>query len=426
MSYPLFLVKLLIRTGIARFLSPARDWGDGAAGFLHYYSDRILTAPYQQLGAAAEFAEVQGPDAVDLALGAPRFDLIPSASTKLPADRRGWAPAAGLPELRQAVSEKLRADNQLAVHPADEVLITHGGIGGVSTVLDTFVNRGDRVVVFDPTSPLYSFALQHRGARIRWIPTWMDNGRTRFSVEQLAKDLRGARLVVVVAPNNPTGGVFAPEDLEQIAWWAGRRDALILSDEAFECYRYDGTRLSIGALPRARRRTVTVGSASKAYALASVRVGWLAGCRHLLRPCLLSSVLHTPFVPTICQQLALAAFQQPNEALQHLYAGFESKRHYVYDRLEGMGLEAYWPSGAFFFWIPVEAFGLSGRRFAQQLLASKNVLVSPGDHFGPSGPGHVRLSYATQDGRLREGLRRLEEFVKQIKATPPQENQLAA
>src|SRR5207249_3082140 len=117
---------------------------------------------------------------------------------------------------------------------------------------------------------------------------------------------RRTRLIVVNSPANPTGGVFTPEDLEQIAWWADRRDVLIFSDEVFERFVYDGESLSIGTLPKAWRRTLTAGSVSKGYGLAAARVGWLAGHRHLIRPCMLTAVLQAAWPPTLCQQIALA------------------------------------------------------------------------------------------------------------------------
>jgi aspartate/methionine/tyrosine aminotransferase len=412
-AYSLFLTKLLVHSGIAKLLPRFQRLTDGGSAFLHYYSDRVLSAPLTQLRETAPFLELHGPDAIDLAQGAPRFDIVPSTSTKLPADRRGWPPAWGLLELREAVADSLRAEQRWSVNPHDEVLITQGAAGALGVLLDTFVNAGDRVVLFDPTSPLYTFALMQRRARIGWVPTWMEKGRIRFQLDQLARAMRGARLVIVNSPANPTGGVFAAEDLEQIAWWAERRDVLMVQDGVFEPYQYEGSPLSIGALATGRRRTLTVGSVSKGYALASARVGWLAGHRHLVRPCTLSAVLHTPFVPTLCQQIALAALRQGRQALEPIRAQFDSRRHYTFERLQALSLQPAWPAGAFFFWLPVHPLGVSGREFAEKLLRAKKVLVTPGEPFGPSGQGHVRLSYAAEDGRLREGLSRLAEFLRQ-------------
>jgi aspartate/methionine/tyrosine aminotransferase len=412
------LAKLLIRTGIARFLPAVRRLTDGAGPFLHYYNDRVLGAPFAELRDAAPFRELSGPDAIDLAAASPRFDLVPSATTKLPVDRRGLPPPWGLPELREAVAAKLQADQRLTRNPANEVFITAGATGAWQLAADTLVNRGDRVVLFDPTSPLFALTLRHRGARLRWISTWLEGGRTRFRLEPLVKALTGARLIVINAPTNPTGGVLAAEDLEQIAWWANRRDVLIYSDDVFERYRYEGEALSIGTLASTRDRTLTAGSLSQGYGLASARVGWLSGHRHLIRPCALSAFMHTPFVSTLCQQLAVTALRQGAEVFQPMRSEFESRRRYAYERLQAMGLKPAWPAGAYFLWIPVGDLGLTGREFAARMVQAKKVLVVPGDLFGPSGPTHIRLSYAVEDGRLREGLTRLADFVRELRGMP--------
>ena len=411
-SLPLFLTKLLVRSGVARWLPRVRRWTDGGGKFLRYYSDRILCAPHQAIQEAATFLEAAGPDAIDLSLGAPRFDLVPSTTTRLPADRRGWPPIVGLPELRAAVAEKLLADNQLAVNPADQVLITLGAAGAFSLIADTFLNPGDRVVVFDPCSPLYPLILRHRRVRPRWVDSWVEDGRLRFRAEHLKRALHGARLIVVNSPHNPTGGVLVPEDLELIAWWADRRDALLVSDEVFERFHYEENALSLGTLSRAANRTLTVGSVSKGYALASVRIGWLAGNRHLVRPCLLTAALQASVPPPVSQLIALTALRQDPDTFQPIWNDFESRRRYAYERLCGMGLKPGWPAGGYFLWIPVWKLGVDGRTFANRLAREKKVLLTPGKPFGPSGVGCVRLSYAVEDGRLREGLMRLAEFLR--------------
>src|SRR5262249_28948134 len=250
--------------------------------------------------------------------------------------------------------------------------------------------------------------------RVRWLPARVEEGRLLFRLDQLDRALRRARLLVFNSPANPSGGVLAPEDVEQNAWWADHHDVLIFSDEGFARYQYEGRPGSIGVLPRARRRTLTAGSVSKGHALASARVGWLAGNRHLLRACALTAGLQTPFVPTLCQQIAVTALRQGGDAFTPIREEFESRRRYVFERLQAMELQPPWPAGGFFFWIPVWQLGLSGRDFAAGLLRSKKVLLTPGEHFGPSGAGYVRLSYAGEDGRVREGLGRLAEHVREL------------
>jgi aspartate/methionine/tyrosine aminotransferase len=399
----------------------------GGADFLRYYSNRLLAAPLDQLEQAATTLDPAGVEVIDLAQGFPSFDVLPSASTKLPADRRGWPPFAGLPELRGAVAEKLLSQNGLACNPASEVLITAGVLGAVQTALDAFINRGDRVVLFDPCSPLYPLLAGARRARLHWLPTWMDEGRTRFRLDQLARALRGARLLILNSPANPTGGVLTTEDLEQIAWWAERHDVLILSDESFERYAPDDSSPSIATLPWARQRTLTTGSVSQGYALASARVGWLAAYRHLLRPCLLTAALRSPFVATLSQQIALSALRRDPQEFEAIRKEFASRRRYGFERLRGMELNPTWPAGGFFLWVPVWERGLSGRAFADSLLRAHNVRVAPGDLFGPSGAGYIRISCAVDDGRLQEGLNRLAEHLQTSDACAvPQWQPLAA
>jgi aspartate/methionine/tyrosine aminotransferase len=242
----------------------------------------------------------------------------------------------------------------------------------------------------------------------------MDRGQIRFEVTRLISALRRSRLLILNSPANPTGGVLTPEDLEQIAWWAHRYDVLLFSDEVYERYQYEGKFVSIGSLPRARLRTLTANSLSKSHALAAHRVGWLAGHRQLLRACQVNAVLQCPFVPTLSQHLALAALRLPGDALDPIHSDFESRRHYVHERLQAMGLQPVWPAGAFFFWIPVLAFNRTGREFAEQLLHERGTLVLPGDLFGPGGTPFIRLSYAAEEGRLREGLKRLADFVRHL------------
>ncbi len=419
MRQSLFLAKLLIRSRIARWLPRVRRITDGGARFLHYYSDRILASPQAELRQAADLLLARAPDVLDLASGSPAFDIVPSASTKLPADRRDWSGPWGLAELRQAIADKLKSEPIPRINSADEVLITHGASGAFSTVLETFINPGDRVVLFDPTSPLFDLFLRYRRARISWLPTWMEDGYTRFRDETLAKLIRRARMIVLATPNNPTGGLVSAEDLDRITWWAERRDVLIVNDMTFDSYVYEARPPSIGTLPRARERTITIGSFSKAYALASMRVGWLAGHRHLVRPCSVAASLQTPFVPALCQQVALTALRECGGSLEAIHKEFESRRRYAFERLEAMGLKPAWPSGAFFCWVPVKELGLNGQEFADRLLLSKKVLVWPGKLFGPSGGDYVRLSYAAEDGRLREGLARLADFVRELREKQP-------
>src|SRR5262245_20035864 len=405
---PFFWRKLLARTGLARYVPAARRELDGAEDHLRFYSDRILAVPLADLLDPALMPDVSTPDSINLALGVPRCDLPTGVPRNV--NGRRQADAWGDMELREELAARFHLDHGAEHDPADEVLITHGAAGAFAAAIDALINPGDRVVLFDPTSPIFRVGLKHRRASIRCVPTWSDAGQCRFAMDAFAKAMRGAKLLVVADPVNPTGCVFAPEDLEQIAFWARKNDVLIFQDASFDRWRASPATSRLASLPHAEGRVLTCGSFAKSHGLSADRVGWLVGCRHLARPCAAAAMLAAPFVPSLCQQIALNALRTGERAMAAARVDFTARLTYVRDRLTEMGLDPWDAAGGFFFWVPAPT-GESGRIFAQRLLTATGVLLNPGSPFGPLGEGFVRISYATDEGRLREGLDRLATFV---------------
>lgn len=408
-----FWKKLLIRTGLTRFFPSFKRFLDGGEPFLQYLSDRALALPVNELIDPAWFPTIDAPDAINLALGSPRCELTLGALRGINEQRSNspW----GLPDLREEIAAQQPISQAIRFRTDDEVLITHGATGAFATVVDTYINPGDKVVLFDPTSPIFALGLKHRRATIRWVNTWLEEGKTRFDIEDFAAAMRRAKLLVLCDPANPTGGILAIEDYEQIAWWAKRNDVLIYLDESFEQYRYEGERPRLASFPHAENRLLIASSVSKTYGLAAARIGWLMGCRHLLRPCVMTMSMAAPFVSPLCQHVALTAIRTGDSTAGLIRDELAGRRRFLFENLQGMGLQPHWPAGSHFFWVPVDQFGMTGREFAQQLVAAHRVLVNPGEPFGPSGVNFIRLSYATEEGRLREGMQRMSEFVKECR-----------
>jgi aspartate/methionine/tyrosine aminotransferase len=417
-AIPLVLTKLLVRTRLARFVPGARRLADGGTDYLHYYSDRVLAAPLADLLDPAAFPAADAPGVLDLNLPAPRSDS-PASAGRLTADRSGVPPARGLPDLRERIADTYRTRLDREVDPLTEVLVTRGATGAFAAVLDAFVNPGDRVALLDPCSPLFAAGVRSRRGRVRWVATENEGGRTRIPPDTLKAALRGAKLFALADPGNPTGGTLAAEDLEQIAWWANRYDVLIYLDESFGQYRYDGPTAPLP--PEAERRVLRAGSVSQGYGLRSVRVGFLTGSRHLVKACALTAALAGPYVPAVCQRVAARALEADEDTFGPVLEEFRDRRRYVLDRLRGMKLEPTAPAAGFFVWVPVAHLGLDGRAFADRLLKEHGVRVGPGAVFGPSGVGHVRVSFAAEDGRLREGLTRMAAFVAGLRGEPVEE-----
>jgi aspartate/methionine/tyrosine aminotransferase len=406
-AIPFLFKKFLVRTGLARWLPRASRIAGGGTEYLRYYSDRVLAGPVEALCDSATFPEGCDPDVFDLNLSVPRSESPISVGRA--ADRNGLPPARGLPQLREAIADTYRRRDGCSVDPSTGVLVTHGATGAFAAALDAFVNPGDRVALFDPCSPLFPIGVASRRGRPRWVPTWDEDGRTRFLEAGLKAAVRGAKMLALSDPGNPTGGRFAADDLDRIAWWANHYDVLVYLDESFAAFRFDKMGCPLAALTE--RRTLTAGSVSQTFGLRSLRVGWLAGPRHLVKACALTANLAAPYVPTVCQQVAARSLREDEETFGPVLEEFRDRRQYILARLRDMKLNTSAPAGGYFVWVPVSTLGLTGRAFADRFLKERGVRVGPGDAFGPSGAGYIRVSFAVEDGRLREGLSRLAAFV---------------
>lgn len=417
MALPAFLARLLVWTGAYRLFPEINKRLDGGADTLRYWSARLLTAPFADLQRAGDLLAPDGPDVIDLATGSPRFD-IGAHPSRVPTAHRGWPQINGLPDLRGAIAAHLLAEHNLNYGPTEEILVTAGALGAVNAVLDAFADRGDAVVLPGPISPMYPLLLQARGLSLRWVPARNEGGQMKLRLDKLSSALRGAKLLVLCSPCNPTGACYSADELDQISWWAERRDALVLSDESFAPLCHDDEHTATASIARARPRTLTVGSLSKGHALAWARVGWLAGQKHLMKACVASAALRGSFVPYPSQAAALVALEDDDAREGHRQR-FESRRGYVLERLKAIGLHACWPSAGFFAWFRVPKGHDSGLAFSEALYQAAKVRLVPGEMFGPEGAGHARLSFALDEGRLEEGLNRLGDFVRQARIARP-------
>jgi aspartate aminotransferase len=387
-------------------------------------ADRLKTlAPSSTLAvqAKAKALRAQGVDVISFGAGEPDFDTperIKEAAVQ--AMRRGqtkYTEVAGILELRAAVCQKLKRDNGLDYQP-DEVLVSCGAKHTLFNLAVAMLNPGDEVLVPSPYWVSYPEQVRLVGA----LPVAVETKETTgFDLDP--ERLRAAvtprtKVIVVNSPNNPTGAVFSAAALRAVAGLAVERDLFVASDECYEALSFERRHVSIAALaPEVKARTLVVNSCSKAYAMTGWRIGYAAGPRELIRAMtdVQSQVTSNP--SSVAQWAAVEALSGPQADVASMAGEFDRRRRLIVAGLNALpGVACVMPQGAFYAFANVSGlFGLRRKGAAAPLrgsvdvaaflLEQARVAVVPGVDFGSD--SHVRLSYATSDKLIREGLARM-------------------
>lgn len=323
--------------------------------------------------------------------------------------RRECPPLRGIERLRDAVARDIHRRCRVDVDPQEQLMITPGGSGAFALALDALLEPGDSVVLFSPGSPLFTRYIASRRGRIRWVPHRVYRGRVSFDFDVLRYTLRGAKLLVLTQPSNPTAGRFSTTELAAITFLAKRMDVLIYCDLSLSRFMDDWQEPVQTPFEKAPDRTLLASSFALSHGLASARVGWLAGPPALIGAIEAAASVSCGPVPAPVQGLALDHLAEECEQTAREFA---QRRRFAFERLRSFGLMPWEAGGGVFLWVPVPT---DDREFARELRKSQGVVVTPGSVFSPGGDGHVRLSFAGEPGRLNEGLRRLGEFISRIR-----------
>jgi aspartate aminotransferase len=396
-------------------------------------ADRLKTlAPSSTLAVQAKAKELRarGVDVISFGAGEPDFDTperIKEAAVA--AMRRGqtkYTEVAGIPELRQAVCAKLKRDNGLDYEPA-EVLVSCGAKHTLFNIATALINPGDEVIVPSPFWVSYPEQVRLLGGTPVTVETReatgfdLDPERVRAAVTPRTK------MVVLNSPNNPTGAVFSPAALATVARLAVEHDFWVVSDECYESLTFEGRHVSVASLaPDVKARTLVVNTCSKAYAMTGWRIGYAAGPRELIRAMtdVQSQVTSNP--SSVAQWAAVEALAGPQDEVAKMAGEFDRRRRLIIGGLTALpGVSCIMPKGAFYAFANVA--GLFGRTWTHEgrtktlkgsldvaafLLEQARVAVVPGLDFGSD--AHVRLSYATSDAAISEGLSRMGAAIKTL------------
>jgi aspartate aminotransferase len=370
--------------------------------------NRIEPSATVAISDRASELEADGVDVVDLSVGdIVDFDtpenIKTAAKNALDAGHTGYTPSNGIPELKDAVVDKLHGDG-LDQYGPENLMVTPGGKQGLYEVFQTLVDDGDEVVLLDPAWVSYEAMAKLVGADL----TRVDTAPYDFALEPALDDLGAAvsddtDLLVVNSPGNPHGAVYADAALEGVRDLAVEHDVTVISDEIYKEITYDGIKAtSIGTLEGMAGRTITLNGFSKAYAMTGWRLGYYAAPEEVVDQ---AGKIHGHSVTcavNFVQHAGVEALENTDDAVEEMRAAFEDRRDMLVDLFAEHGTDVPTPSGAFYLMVPVWDDDVA---WAEEAIDEAHVATVPGSAFGT--PGWVRLAYANSEDRLREGVERL-------------------
>ncbi|HEY3999055.1 MAG TPA: aminotransferase class I/II-fold pyridoxal phosphate-dependent enzyme [Candidatus Xenobia bacterium] len=349
------------------------------------------------------------PDVISLALGEPDFDTpAPIKAAACQAIQEGfnsYTPSQGLPEVREAVGRKLWRDLGVHYDPGSEIMMTAGAINALSLALHAALRPGDHVLITDPGYAVFEPCVTMAdGVPVR-VPLRAEHG---FRLQ--ADDIRQAltprtRAIIINSPNNPTGSVLGPADLEALANVAQEHDLLVLSDEVYEKFIYTGLpHLSIASWPGMKGRTVVLNSFSKTCCICGWRIGFAAAPAGLIYRMVMVQQMQVVSVSSVAQR-ALASTLDETPWIPGMVAEFERRGKVLAERLNTIpGFSCAMPHGAFYLFVQVPG---SSEAVAKRLADDAGVLTVPGRAFGPRGEGYLRVSFARPLSVLEEAAARI-------------------
>lgn len=353
---------------------------------------------------------------ISLGIGEPDFDTPEEVCNAALQDAlKGfthYTPSRGYEDLIAALLDYIEASRGLRLNP-EQLTITHGGMGALTAVLKAILDPGDEIILLEPHFPAYRAQVAFCGGRTVPVPTSFEDG---FVVDppRVEKVITShTKALLINSPNNPTGSVIPTNVLDELARLAVENDLFVISDEVYDRLVFDGTHESIYTRPGMRERTVVINSFSKAFSMTGWRIGYCYGPEWLIDEVVKVATFFNSCPNSVGQRAALSALRMKQTVFDEMAAEYEARCQLVYGRLETMpGIKVHPSQGSFYLFPNVEEIMEDATRFALELLDREQVVVIPGEAFGSSGKGCVRISCTVNQAQLSEAMNRFERFVR--------------
>ena len=383
--------------------------------------DRMAPSGIRKVNEKALAMEREGHKVLHFEIGRPDFDtpdyIKKAAFEALTAGKVHYTSNFGLMELRQVIADKLKRDNNVD-YKASEILVTVGLSEAVFAVLATILNEEDEVLVPDPVWLNYINVPNLLGAKAVTYALKEENGYQMDMEEIRSKITPKTRAIVIITPNNPTGGVLGEDVLKELAQIAVENDLMVISDEIYERLVYDGEKhISIASLPGMKERTFTMNGMSKAYAMDGWRLGYVAAPEEYVMAMNKFHQHNTTCAPAFVQAAAIAALTQEGDEVNDMVKEYERRRDYAVKAINDIeGISCQCPKGAFYIFINCKSLGMTSADLSAYLLENAKIALVPGDVFGPGGEGYLRMSFANSYENIVEGCANLKKAVEQLRA----------
>ncbi|MDU2064607.1 MAG: pyridoxal phosphate-dependent aminotransferase [Sporomusaceae bacterium] len=360
-------------------------------------------------------------DVVSFALGEPDFttpdNIIAAANQALAVGETHYTANSGIVALREAIAKRLRRDDRVDYNPSSEIIVTTGGVEALILAMMVILDPGDEVIVTDPCWPNHPGQVKMCGAIPVFVPVLEEDGFVYNLTQLRAAITPKTKAILLNSPANPTGSVATYDDLAGIAKLAVEHDLFVISDEVYRYFTYDGAAFfSISSFPGMKERTLIVDSFSKSYAMTGWRVGYVAAPAEFVAYMSNLQEHVCSCVNTPAQYGAIEALEGPQDSLEKMIRKYAERRELIVTGINAIeGLSCRMPKGAFYAFINLTASGLSSDEFTRRLMLEEGVVIVPGTGFGEAGEGFARISYATSEENIREGLRRIEHFMAKLR-----------
>ena len=359
-------------------------------------------------------------DVISLGVGEPDFptpwQIRKAGITSLEKSQTRYTSNRGLEKLRLEITNYMRRKYQLSYLPEEEVLITVGGSEAIDACIRAVVSPGDEVIIPQPSYVCYEPITQLASGVPIIIETKAENAFKLTPEELLAAITPRTKVLILPYPCNPTGAIMEREDLEKIAAVLRDKNILVLSDEIYAELTFGGQKhVSIAAIDGMWERTVVVNGFSKTFSMTGWRLGYACGPAPIMAQITKIHQFAIMCAPTTSQYAAIEALRSCDEAVEQMREEYDMRRRLIVHGFNKLGLTCREPKGAFYAFPCIQSTGMTSEEFCERLLYSKHVAVVPGPAFGQGGEGFVRASYCYSTEHIKEALRRIGEFLDELK-----------